>query len=403
MTEVMKPNALAVRIDGEKLGTLAESIKAAFLPLVEQRDTILMQARDIVVHDATEVTLMQKAGDARKALKRIRTTAEAARKKFKDDFLRGGRAIDGIAASVMAPCEAEEDRLAAQEEFAVRVEAARKAKLKAEREKELGQYLGIQTALYDLANMPEDRYQSLLMTSWAEADAKHDAEVKAAKAAERLEAARVAEEAVMKAENERLRKANEIAERNRMLDQEIQAITQQPIIARIGRAGVRRGGTKACLLETLAETRQWILDPLKFGDKVDMAQAAKEAAIVLIAADIKALEAKEKADAAAAALTKKAQAEADAKLLAERQAREKLEQEAAERAAAEKKRLADEEKARKKAAAAPDKQKIFAYADALAAVPVPTVGSEDAQIALDGVRCTLDDLLKGIRYEASTL
>jgi colicin import membrane protein len=63
---------------------------------------------------------------------------------------------------------------------------------------------------------------------------------------------------------------------------EIQGIQQQVIIATMGRAGVREGGTIQCIRETLAETEVWEIDPERFGMLAGAAENAKESAITEI-------------------------------------------------------------------------------------------------------------------------
>ncbi|MGJ3704601.1 YqaJ viral recombinase family protein [Variovorax sp. AFSI2.2] len=65
---------------------------------------------------------------------------------------------------------------------------------------------------------------------------------------------------------------------------EIRGIQQQVMIATLGRAGVRTGGTIDCIRETLAETEAWPIDAERFGSLADMAQQAKETAVTEIRA-----------------------------------------------------------------------------------------------------------------------
>ncbi|WP_369650163.1 MULTISPECIES: YqaJ viral recombinase family protein [unclassified Variovorax] len=65
---------------------------------------------------------------------------------------------------------------------------------------------------------------------------------------------------------------------------EIQGIQQQVMIATLGRAGVRVGGTIECVRETLAETEAWPIDAERFGTLAGMAQQAKETAVAEIRA-----------------------------------------------------------------------------------------------------------------------
>lgn len=65
---------------------------------------------------------------------------------------------------------------------------------------------------------------------------------------------------------------------------EIKGIQQQTMIATMGRAGVRKGGTIECIRETLAETEAWTIDEAKFGALTGAAQLAKENSVAYIKA-----------------------------------------------------------------------------------------------------------------------
>lgn len=102
-------------------------------------------------------------------------------------------------------------------------------------------------------------------------------------------AARLAEEQRrQEAERERIRREEqeradqEAANTNRMRMSEISGIQQQVMIATLGRAGVRKGGTIQCIRETLAETEAWPIEESNFGPLTSMAQAAKDKAVAEI-------------------------------------------------------------------------------------------------------------------------
>lgn len=85
-----------------------------------------------------------------------------------------------------------------------------------------------------------------------------------------------AEQTRLENERERIRKE----ERDRMDDSQIMGIQQQVIIASMGRAGVRQGGTIECIRETLAETEAWLINADQFAEyNVARAQAAKDDAV----------------------------------------------------------------------------------------------------------------------------
>jgi hypothetical protein len=92
----------------------------------------------------------------------------------------------------------------------------------------------------------------------------------------RQEAAAAAERARQEAEDRERREA--AAQREAAL-QEIRGIEHQALIAVLGRAGVRKGGTLACARETLAETEAWEVTPEHFGALYGMAVGAKAATV----------------------------------------------------------------------------------------------------------------------------
>lgn len=92
---------------------------------------------------------------------------------------------------------------------------------------------------------------------------------------------------------------------DKMAESQIEGIRQQVIIASLGRAGVRKGGTIECIRDTLAETEAWVIDEAQFFDHVAIAQAAKTKAVsdiraLLVDAEHKAAQAAQAAQATTA-------------------------------------------------------------------------------------------------------
>lgn len=78
------------------------------------------------------------------------------------------------------------------------------------------------------------------------------------------------------AEQRRIDQENERqAELGRARWGEIQAIGHQVMIATVGRKGVRTGGTRECIVETLAETEAWTVTEDKFGPLLGAALSAR--------------------------------------------------------------------------------------------------------------------------------
>lgn len=200
--------------------TVAESIYADFSGLFKQAEEWKTKAAALVITDASQVREMKIAREARLALKDIRVTAEKKRKALKEDSLRRGKAIDGVANILRYLVEPIEEHLAAQEQFVERKEAERKAKLKAEREEALRPY-GVNTAAFLLDVMDDATFDQLLLTAKAD----HAQKIEAAK---KVEADRIDAEAKQAAE--KLKQDLELAEvrrENQRLAEERAKIQEQ--------------------------------------------------------------------------------------------------------------------------------------------------------------------------------
>lgn len=114
---------------------------------------------------------------------------------------------------------------------------------------------------------------------------------------QREEAERLENERKRIRAEEEERAATAQRQKNAMAMSEIQGIQQQVMIATLGRAGVRKGGTIECIRETLAETEAWPIAEENFGALTGSAQAVKDKAV----ADIRQLLAEAEARAIAAA------------------------------------------------------------------------------------------------------
>lgn len=388
----------------------------------------------IVVTDGSQIEIARKADEKRKAVKALRCAAENKREDLVAGMNKSLKAINAEFGEIWDRCQAVEKHLKEQVEFAANAEAARVAKLQAERSQRL-LAVGGQPPFYPkLGEMPEEGFAQLIeglevadrlkkeREAKAEADRlaaekaaeearlakeKADAEERARIAAEneRLRKEAAEKEAALKAEREAAEKARkEAAEAARkdaqrveaeaakerqqqaMAMEEIQGIQQQAVIAVVGRAGVRKGGTMQCLQDTLKETEEWPIDD-RFGALKAAAQSAKDAAIAAIKGEVKAFTDRQEA-AAAAAKAKAEREEADAKAKAEqdklaaeaakqRKAKEKLEADQKAKADAEEAARKADEAAKLAAAKAPDRDKLRAFAQALRAMELPLLSTKE--------------------------
>jgi hypothetical protein len=212
-TEVMPPEAatksigvtsLALKLDEGLEPATAASLREAFESYFQQADEWRSKALTIQITRADQVREMKLARETRLALREIRINAEKTRKRLKEDSLRKGKAIDGIYNMLAFAVEPLEKHLLEQEQFVERMEAERKAKLRAERERQLEPF-GVDCSLYQLGEMSDEVFSSLIETN----KLAHEARIEAARKAE---AERIEREAAEAAEKERLKKVAEAAE-----------------------------------------------------------------------------------------------------------------------------------------------------------------------------------------------
>lgn len=326
-------------LTAEKAAVLIET----FTPLVAEAGELCAASASITVTAADQVTEMKAARAARLKLRDVRIRAEHARKTLKEDALKTGRTIDAVNNWLLAKITPEEDRLDDCENFAERMEAERRARLHVERSNAL-QALGVDPSFYQLGPMPEDQWQQLL------------ASTKAAIEAKKAEAKRIADEQA--AEAERVR-----AEREALRKQ------QAEIAAR-------------------AEQKRKELEAKLQAERKERARIEAEAA----------------------AKAEKQREENEAKLQAERAERERAEadarriraeQEARERA--ERERIAAEQEEAARAAAAPDREKLRAFASQLLELPLPSCTTSAGLAAVRDIDRAVQSLATSIMQTSDKL
>ena len=326
------------------------AIQTTFAPLFAQAKDWEAKVATIHVTDASQVREMKLARESRLALKEIRVIAEKNKKRLKEDSLKRGRAIDFVYSTFEGLVKPLEEKLKEQEEFIVRQEASRKAKLKAEREEALRPF-GVDTQFYQLGEMPESAWVDLFKSVIAADEAK---KAEAAKA----EAERIAKEKADAEERERIRVENErlkaeAAERERLAQIEAQRI-----------AAERAAADAAAKAE-------------REKHEAEMARQQAEARRIVAETHEKARKEREAAEAKAKAEQEKAQAE--------RAAREKAEAEAKRLRDAEEAKKAAEAERHRQAELAPDKEKLLTVAKVVRAINVPAVSDGPAKIAADQI------------------
>lgn len=337
----------------------SDNLMKSYAGFYQDAKKVVDEVRSIVVTSEDQVELMKKAKEGRKRLKDIRVEVEKTRIKLKEQSLREGKAIDGMAHVLKALIIPVEEHLEKQEKFAELKEAKRLSDRFAERVEKLSKYVD-DVSLYNLTTMSDEAFESLLISSKSSFDAKIEAQKKADD--ERIEL-----EKKQKILNER---QLELAEYRQFRNQ-----FPQPM------------GTPIVTIDTTEEEYQATLKKCK-----DLkSDYDKEQERIRIENE----ELRKKSDA-----DRKAREEAELKLKKEKEAQDKKEQEARDAEIA-KKKLEDDEK--RKLLLAPDKEKLLNLATLLEKIESPRVASKEAGEVVDRAFVTINDVAKFIRSKAVAL
>ena len=205
----------------------ADALQAAFLPFFEQASEWRDKAFAIKVTNIGQTQEMGRARQARLALKDIRVQTEKTRVQMKEDSLRTGKAIDGMANVIKFLIAPIEQHLQDQEDYGKRMQEKAQAEQRDLRMCEAGKYLEFFPQTIDLGVIADEEYAKLLhyaTTQWNERDAREKAAENERIEREQREAA---EREAMRAENERLRKEAEKVEAERQKEREAAAKIQR--------------------------------------------------------------------------------------------------------------------------------------------------------------------------------
>ena len=205
-----KEKALII-LDSAELQTIEKSkaaqIKATFEPMAE----MLLEfetAFDSVLADS-EIEITEEITDRAKRLRidigKIRIKTEAVRKEQKDEYLRAGKAIDGVSNILKWAVVEKENKLKEIENHFEMQEQARVDKLQEDRVAKLSIYVA-DADERDLAGMDEDVWSAYFNAKKKEYEDIQAAVVQAEKDRIAKEKADIAEQKRIKAENEKLKK-----------------------------------------------------------------------------------------------------------------------------------------------------------------------------------------------------
>lgn len=109
-------------------------LKEKFIRFFEQAQEWKERAQEIEVTDASQITEMKQAREARLALRAVRIEADKMRKVLKEDSLRYGKAVQSVYNMIEGVCSPLEEHLEKQEKFLEIQEQKRKDELRRERE-----------------------------------------------------------------------------------------------------------------------------------------------------------------------------------------------------------------------------------------------------------------------------
>ncbi len=208
-----------VKFDAPELKVIesskAEQIKAVFVPMAEMLLEFEDRFSEVINESEKEITkdVCGKAKVLRIAIGKVRIVAEKARKEQKEEYLRAGKAIDGVSNILKWAVIEKENRLSDIEKHFENLEKKRLEVLQSERVELISPYLD-EAHLRTFSDMEEDVWKAYLTSKKKEFDDRTTAEKKAEKERIVREATEAKERERLRAENEKLRK--EAEERDRL-------------------------------------------------------------------------------------------------------------------------------------------------------------------------------------------
>jgi hypothetical protein len=139
----------------------AIKLAAKFAPLVDEMTALITEAGSVNVTSVDQVDEIKKSRELRLRLVKVRTGADKIKQTLKEDVNKLGRGIDALFNYIKSATEPAEARLREQETIAVRLEQERREKLIADRTRELTE-LGGDPSVYQLADMTPEQYATAL-------------------------------------------------------------------------------------------------------------------------------------------------------------------------------------------------------------------------------------------------
>lgn len=199
METVVKKNEMLQVINKSGLKkTESQFLLERFQGFFDQASVWEAKAKALVVTDASQKKEMKEAREGRLALKSIRVETEKTRKSLKENIVKQGKAIDGVAKVIKSLIEPIEQHLDEQEKFVERQEQKRIEDLRAERAEALAPYGPEFNGAIRLGELSEEDFNTLFESVKGGFLAKQQAEQE-----------RIEQEKAEAEERERLRQENE--------------------------------------------------------------------------------------------------------------------------------------------------------------------------------------------------
>lgn len=203
-------NKLVVMVQNAGLpATKAESILKTFetyFSIAAEWENVIT---DVVVTDASQTELIEKAEKGRKILKEKRCEIERTRKELKDASLKEGQCIDGIAKVLKSIIEPLETHLEYQAKFVERLEEELVETKRKERFEKIKQYIAIPNIEYDFRTMSEEMFNLLYESKKKAYEEKIAFEKEVEEARIKKATEQAAEQERIRLENEKLKKEAE--------------------------------------------------------------------------------------------------------------------------------------------------------------------------------------------------
>lgn len=229
-----KSQALTQVVLSEKVEEqTAVVITGAFQEFLNKIEESHEAALAIEVTSLEDADLMKKASDMRKALVKVRTSADKKRKELKADALAYGRAVQSAYAFIEGAIKPIEEHLLAQEKFAENLLLEKQNQLRTRRVAECEQYSEFVPFGMDLGLLEEDEYQKIYNGAKLQFEHAKQEAIKAEQERIAREKAEAEERERVRIENERLRKEAEEREAQIAKERAEAAAKQAEIDAKI--------------------------------------------------------------------------------------------------------------------------------------------------------------------------